>query len=76
MHKIVLEPKDPYELCADGRGADVENVDPECRDHVGVLLGSKDAHRVLDPSPRLVLSSKSAEGRTGVVNNGIFPCRL
>jgi hypothetical protein len=38
MHKIALEPKGLYRLCADGSSAGVEKVDLERRDHTCVLL--------------------------------------
>ena len=38
MHKIALEPKEHYTLCADGSSAGVEEVDPGRRDHTYALL--------------------------------------
>lgn len=67
MHKICLEPKDPYELCADGSGAGVE---------AACVLNSKDPSKFFDCFPKPVLSLKSAEERLGAVNNIIFPYRV
>jgi hypothetical protein len=35
MHKIALEPEEPYSLSAGGSGTDVEESHLECRDHTG-----------------------------------------
>jgi len=56
MHKICLEPKDSYELCADGSGAGIEAAG---------VLNSKDPSEIFDCFPQPVLSLKSAEERMG-----------
>jgi hypothetical protein len=62
MHKIALEPKEPYKLWADGKWCG------------RATAFSKDAGRVLGHFPPPVLSTESAEGRTGVVKDILFPC--
>jgi predicted GH43/DUF377 family glycosyl hydrolase len=77
LHKITLEPEEPYELWADGNGGGVEDADPEHRYYAGVLLlDFKDLGKVLDCCLLPLLSPRSAEERTRVVKTLSFHAGL
>lgn len=69
MHKIALEPKEPYQLWADGNDTGVEDSDFERPDYAGVWLDSKNPHKVLDSSSLLVLFLRNAKERDGAINS-------
>ncbi len=91
-HHLILAPELPWERMKVGAGTPpiftaegwlvfyhgVEgngDDDPERRYHAGVLLlDLNDPGKILYHSPRPVLSPESAEEKTGVVNNVVFPC--
>ncbi len=69
MHKIALEPKEPYQLWADGNDTSVEDSDFELYDYAGVWLDSKNPHKVLDASSSLVLFLRNAKRRSRAINS-------
>jgi len=55
MHKIALEPKDPYDLWADHSGAGIIDGEQERCHHTGALLVDlQEARKVLEHSSRTV----------------------
>lgn len=74
MQKIALEPKDPYEVSADGSGAGDEYADLQRRYHAGVLLDSKNPYKVLDHSCLPIVLPRYLAESSGAVKDIVSPC--
>ena len=75
MHNSVLQPKDPYDSCADSRGAEIQDADPDWRDQASVpAVASNEPRKVLDHSLRAMMIAPKRRAENQGAKDNSFLC--